>query len=216
MSKIAALLTELSRNDDKQPCYNGIGIEESEIAYQRVLDKLYNDAIDELLSASVDKGLIIKRLEDVQEYQSYFYYPTREEIQDRRDEEMQNDSESLRQETDYLEFMMKCIDLQRYYLDRFGSYFTNAHPQKSDEQETTTDNQQNTETRDTEMEDDAIIKGVEGLAVALGCGKTKAQEILNSNVLQKAGIAYRMGKGWRLNKEKLSSFMKENPEIFRW
>lgn len=215
MSKIAALLAELSRNDDRQPYYNGVGIEESEIAYQRVLDKLYNDAIDELLSISVDKDLIIKRLDDIQESQSYFYYPTREEIQDRRGEERQNDSESLRQETDYLEFMMKCIDLQRYYLDRFGSYFTNAQPQKTDEQETTTDNQQNTEKEDAEI-DDAIIKGVEGLAAALGCGKTKAQEILNSNVLQEAGIAYRMGKGWRLNKEELSAFIKDNPEIFRW
>ena len=216
MSKIAALLAELSRNDDRQPYYNGVGIEESEIAYQRVLDKLYNDAIDELLSTPSDKDLIIKRLDDVQECQSYFYYPTREEIQDRRDEERQNDSESLRQETDYLEFMMKCIDLQRYYLDRFGSYFTNAQPQKADEQETTTDNQQNTETRDTEMEDDDMIKGVEGLAVVLGCGKTKAQEILNSKILQKARIARRVGRGWRFNKEELSSFIKDNPEIFRW
>jgi hypothetical protein len=215
MSKIAALLTELSRNDDQQPCYNGIGIEESEIAYQRVLDKLYNDAIDDLLSISVDKDLIIKRLDEVQEYQSYFYYPTREEIQDRRDEEKQNDSESLRRETDYLEFMMKCIDLQRYYLDRFGLYFANAQPQKTDEQEITADNQQNTEKKDTEIED-AIIKGVEGLAMALGCGKTKAQEILNSKVLQEAKIAYRMGRGWRFDKEKLSSFVKDNPEIFRW
>ena len=215
MSKIAALLTELSRNDDKQPCYNGVGIEESEIAYQRVLEKLYNDAVNELLSTSMDKDLIIKRLDDVQEHQSYFYYPTREEIQGRRGEEMQNDSESLRRETDYLEFMMKCIELQRYYLGRFGSYFTDAHSQKMDEQETTADNRLNTEKRDNEIED-AIIKGVEGLAVFLGCGKTKAQEILNSNVLQKAGVAYRMGKGWRFNKGKLSSFMKDNPEIFRW
>ena len=215
MSKIAELLKELTRNDDNQPYYNGVEVRESEIAYQRVLDKLYNDAIDELLSKSVDKDLIIKRLDDVQEYQSYFYYPTMEEIQDRRDEEKQSKSESLKQETDYLEFMMKCINLQRYYLDRFGSYFTNAQPQKADEQETTTDNQQNAETEDAETED-AIIKGVDGLAVALGCGKTKAQEILNSKVLQEAKIAYRMGRGWRFDKEKLSSFVKDNPEVFRW
>ena len=214
MSKIAALLAELSRNDDRQSCYNGVEIEESEIAYQGVLEKLYNDAIDELLSASVDKELIISRLSDIQECQSYFYYPTREEIQNRRDEEMYNDSECMKRETDYLEFMMKCIELQRYYLGRFGAYFTNAYSQKTDEQETLEDNQRNDEKRDAEIED-SIIKGVEGLALTLGCGKTKAQEILNSNVLQKEGIAYRMGKGWRLNKEKLSSFMNENPEIFR-
>jgi len=98
---------------------------------------------------------------------------SREEIQGRRDEEKQSKSESLKQETDYLEFMMKCIELQWYYLDRFGSYFTNTQPKKTDEQEITADNQQKTEKKDAEIED-SIIKGVEGLAKAFGCGKTKA------------------------------------------
>ena len=133
----------------------------------------------------------------------------------RRNEEKQSKSLSLKEETDYLEFMMNCVMLQRYYLSRLSAYFTDARLQETDEQETMTNNQQITEMEDAEQ-GDALIKGVEGLAKFLGCGKTMAQKILNSKVLQKAGIAYRMGREWRLYKEELSSFMKDNPEVFRW
>lgn len=197
------------------PCYNGVRVEESEIVYQRVLDKLYNDAVAELLSASVDREMLIKRLREIRDDQSCFYCPSKDEIRSRRYEEEQSKSVSLKEETDYLEFMMNCVMLQRYYLSRLSAYFTDARLQETDERETMTNNQQIAEMEDAEQED-AIIKGVDGLAKFLGCGKTMAQKILNSKVLQKAGIAYRMGREWRLNKEELSSFMKDNPEVFRW
>ena len=210
MSKIADLFTELSRNDDRQPSYNGIMIEETEIAYQRVLDKLYNDAVVELLSGSIDKNLLIKRLSEIQNDQSCFYCPSKEEIQGRRAEEKQSKSESLKQETDYLEFMMKCVVLQRHYLGRFSAYLSDKQLQETVEPEPTESDLQTTK------DEDAIIKGVDGLAKYLGCGRTKAQDILNSEKLQKAGIAYRAGKGWRFNKEKLNAFITNNPTAFRW
>ena len=77
MSKIADLLAELSRNEDRQPCYNGVSLEETEIAYQRILDKLYNDAVVELFSVSIDKNLLIKRMGEIQDSQSCFYCPSK-------------------------------------------------------------------------------------------------------------------------------------------
>lgn len=210
MSKIADLFAELSRNDDRQPCYNGVSMAETEIAYQRILDKLYNDAVVELLFVSIDKNLLIKRMGEIQDSQSCFYCPSKEEIQGRRDEEKQGKSESLKQETDYLEFLMKCVVLQRHYLNRFSVYLSDTHTQDAVEPEPTESNSQSTK------KEDAIIKGVEGLAKYLGCGKTKAQDIINSGKLQKAGIAYRAGKGWRFNSEKLDAFIKDNPTAFRW
>ena len=216
MSKIADLLAELSRNDDHIPYYNGVEIKETEIAYQRKLDTIYNDAVVELFSGSIDKDMLIKRLGEIMEVQSCFYCPSKEEIQSRRDEEKQSKSESLKKETDYLEFMSRCIELQRYYMSRFSEYYPDAHLQETVEPEPTiSTNKHSTEMRDAEKED-AIIKGVEGLAKFLGCGKTKAQDIINSGKLQKAGIAYRPGKGWRFNREKLDAFIKENPTAFRW
>ena len=63
--------------------------------------------------------------------------------------------------------------------------------------------------------DEQIIKGVKGLANHLGCGITKAQAILNSGILQKNGIAYRNGKAWRLNPQKLDKLLSDSPNIFR-
>lgn len=211
MSKIADLLAELSRNDDRQPCYNGVKVEETEIAYQRMLDKLYNDAVVELLSVSFDKNLLIKRLGEIQDYQSCFYCPSKEEIQRRRDEEKQGKSDSLKQETDYLEFMMNCVVLQRQYLSRFREYLSDNQIQEVVEPES-----KESSLKSQGKEDDKIY-GVEGLAKYLGCGKTKAQDIINKNqeIFQKTGVAIRIGKGWRFNKEKLDEFIKSNPTALR-
>lgn len=213
MSKIADLLAELSRNDDRQPCYNGVRLEETEIAYQRILDKLYNDAVVELLSSSFDKDLLIKRLGEIQDSQSCFYCPSKEEIQGRRDEEKQSKSDSLKQETDYLEFMMNCVVLQRHYLNRFREYFSDNHIQEAAEPEPT---ESSLKSKEKGKEEDAnIIKGVEGLAKYLGCGKTKAQEILNSGVLKRLKIAYQTGNRWRVKKDKLDELLNNNPTALR-
>lgn len=211
MSKIADLLAELSRNDDRRPCYNGVKMEETEVAYQRILDKLYNDAVIELLSVSFDKNLLIKRLGEIQDSQSCFYCPSKEEIQGRRSEERQSKSESLGQETDYLEFMMNCVVLQRHYLNRFRDYLSDNQIQDAVEPEPT-----ESSLKSKEKDSAYTIKGVEGLAKYLGCGKTKAQDIINSGKLQDAGVAINTGRGWRFNKEELDAFLKENPTAFRW
>lgn len=209
MSKIADLFTELSRNDDRQPCYNGVKVEETEIAYQRILDKLYNDAVVELLSVSFDKNLLIKRLGEIQDSQSCFYCPLKEEIQGRREEEKQSKSESLKQETDYLEFMRKCVELQRHYLNRFRDYLSENHIQeaKAPEPEPTESSLKSKE------DEDGKIRGVGGLAKYLGCGKTKAQAIINKNrdIFQETGVGKNFGV-WSFDKEKLDEFIKSNPK----
>ena len=58
-----------------------------------------------------------------------------------------------------------------------------------------------------------LIKGINGLAEFLGCGTTKAQNIMNSGVLQEREIAYRAGKRWRFNKTLLAELLQEEPEI---
>lgn len=58
-----------------------------------------------------------------------------------------------------------------------------------------------------------LIKGVNGLAEFLGCGSTKAQNIINSCVLQERDIAYRAGNRWRFNKTLLTRLLEEEPEV---
>ena len=59
-----------------------------------------------------------------------------------------------------------------------------------------------------------LIKGINGLAKFLGCGITKAQNIMNSGILQEREIAYRAGNRWRFNKTLLARLLEEEPEIF--
>lgn len=58
-----------------------------------------------------------------------------------------------------------------------------------------------------------LIKGVSGLAEFLACGSTKAQNIINSGILQERDIAYRAGNRWRFNKTLLTRLLEEEPEI---
>ena len=71
------------------------------------------------------------------------------------------------------------------------------------------------ETKQTAMEVEPreLIKGVNGLAEFLGCGSTKAQNIINSCVLQERDIAYRAGNRWRFNKTLLTRLLEEEPEV---
>ena len=71
------------------------------------------------------------------------------------------------------------------------------------------------ETKQTplEVEPRELIKGVNGLGEFLGCGSTKAQNIINSGVLQERDIAYRAGNRWRFNKTLLTRLLEEEPEV---
>lgn len=66
----------------------------------------------------------------------------------------------------------------------------------------------------TQKECRALVKGVSGLAEYLGCGKNKAQEILNSGILQQKEIVYRAGNRWLVNTTLLDEALAENPEMF--
>ena len=71
------------------------------------------------------------------------------------------------------------------------------------------------ETKQTTMEVEPrdLIKGVNGLADFLGCGSTKAQNIINSGILRERDIAYRAGNRWHFNKTLLTRLLEEEPEI---
>ncbi len=62
--------------------------------------------------------------------------------------------------------------------------------------------------------DDIVIKGIRRLAKSLGCGVNKAQQIMNSGVLISEKVAYKIGKTWLINREKLTCLLEQNPRIF--
>ena len=58
-----------------------------------------------------------------------------------------------------------------------------------------------------------LIKGIRGLAEHLGCCVATAQDIINSEVLQKKHIAYRAGSRWRFNACKLDELLRKEPDV---
>lgn len=60
-----------------------------------------------------------------------------------------------------------------------------------------------------------VHSGVAGLAKALGCGKTKANQIIQSNVLKDLGIQYAVGRTWKFNAKKLSDYLREHPDFLK-
>lgn len=59
------------------------------------------------------------------------------------------------------------------------------------------------------------IKGVRQFARYIDKSITTSQNILNSNVLQDNGVAYRVGNTWTINIERLDQLIADDPQILR-
>lgn len=215
MEAIKALLGELRRceilNDYKEVfSYNGITLEESSVAFQKRLHRLYEDALIEipLLTQDTKEGLanIIDRY---RESQTYFDVPDESILESmNREIEAGNTNVSLRTERDFVKMICECVSLQKYYLGEFATaigYQAKTTYAESNDVEITT----------TTSTDDNLIKGVKGLADFLGCGVNTAQNIINSEILLKKKIQYNTGKGWRFRKDKLTELLEKEPEILK-
>lgn len=196
--------------------YNGITIEQGTETYQQRLDAMQSDAeaaILSLLAASGhDKAInaIYHKAKDLRE--NDYDIITYEAVEALRSEFPLPRREDIKAEIQLGEFVIDMHNLQLYYLDRLLSFISNLL-------EDNTVNVEVTElkpiiSKETDNDKKHIIRGVEGLAQHLGIGPTKAQEVFNSGILQSKGIAYRYGKAWRVDSEKLDKLLSDNPYIF--
>ena len=62
-------------------------------------------------------------------------------------------------------------------------------------------------------EPNKVVSGIKGLAEFLGCGLTKANEVVQGGILKDAGIQYMVGNCWKFNAEKLTKYLTEHPEV---
>lgn len=86
--------------------------------------------------------------------------------------------------------------------------FKKAHPQAVFAEASIIDKTYQKESEDAPV---AVINGVRGLAKFIGVGVTKAQEIVNSKILEENGISYWVGRKICFNGEKLAGFLASNP-----
>ena len=215
MEAIKALLGELRRceilNDYKEVfSYNGIPLEESSMAFQKRLHRLYEDALVEipLLSQDTKEGFV-NIIDKYRESQTYFDVPDESILESmNREIEAGNTNASLRTERDFVKMICECVSLQKYYLNEFADaigYTSTGSP-------TTT----SVEVKEQVSTSDAnLIKGVKGLAAFLGCGTNTAQNIIKDGILLKKKIQYNAGDGWRFRKDKLTELLEKEPEILK-
>jgi len=195
--------------------YNGITIEQGTETYQRILDTLQSEAeaaILSLASSGHDKAIraIYRKAKEINEQDYDVITPLA--VEALKAEFPIPRAEGIKAEIQLGEFAIEMHRLQLHYLGRLLSFLNSLM-----EDSNTTVEATQPEARPTPAEnktDKHIIKGVKGLSEHLGIGITKAQEVLNSGILQQKGVAYRNGKAWRLNAEKLNYLLADEPYIF--
>ena len=213
MEAIKALLNELRRceiiNDYKLYfSYNDITLEETSMAFQKRLHRLYEDALLEIpfLSTEAKEGFI-NIIDRYVESQRLFDVPDESILESmNREIEAGNTNVSLRTERDFVKMICECVSLQKYYLNEFAAaigYTSTGSP-------TTTFVEVKEQ---VSTSDENLIKGVKGLAAFLGCGTNTAQNIIKDGILLKKKIQYRTGDGWRFRKDKLTELLEKEPEI---
>ena len=215
MEAIKALLNELRRceiiNDYKVYfSYNDITLEETSMAFQKRLHRLYEDALLEIpfLNTEAKEGFI-NIIDRYAESQRLFDVPDESILESmNREIEAGNTNVSLRTERDFVKMICECVSLQKYYLNEFAAaigYTSTGSP-------TTTFVEVKEQ---VSTSDENLIKGVKGLAAFLGCGTNTAQNIINDGILLKKKIQYRTGDGWRFRKDKLTELLEKEPEILK-
>ena len=194
--------------------YNGIDIAQGTETYQRKLERMQSEAEEGILSlASSGHDKVIRAIyRKVQEINEQDYdVVTNEAVEALKQEFPLPRAEGIKAEIQLGEFVIEMHSLQLYHLSRLLTFInsllndTTVEVTQPEARPTPTDNKE---------ADKRIIKGVKGLSQALGISTTKAQEIFNSGILQRNGVAYRNGKAWRLNAEKLNYLLADEPYIF--
>ena len=209
--------------------YNGIDISQGTEYYQRMLSDMHEDVEQMLLELSSNgQHQMLQALygKVTEIYEQPYDIITIDAVEALKRDTKGNTSTSIKAEIELGYFVVQMHGIQRYYQQSLLTFLGNLLCVPT---QLVTD-KPNAEVEDIEptqipqidelhtapqSEDERIIKGVKGLGKYLGCGTTKAQEILNSGLLKPNAIAYFTGRGWRINREKLDKFISENPDVFK-
>lgn len=209
--------------------YNDIDISQGTEYYQRMLYAMHENVEQMLLELSVSgqhqmlQALYVK-VTDI--YEQPYDVLTIEDVEALKRDTIGNTSASVKAEIELGYFVVQMHGIQRYYQHTLLTFLGNllgipAEP-VTDNEDIEVEDEEPTPSVPVRVVENApqsdnkrIIKGVVGLGEYLGCGTTKAQEILNSGLLKPNAVAYRSGKAWRINAEKLDKLLADNPDVFK-
>ena len=209
--------------------YNDIDISQGSEYYHKMLSVMHENVEQMLLELSADGQhqmlqALYGKITDI--YEQPYDVLTIEDVETLKRDAIGNTSASVKAEIELGYFVVQMHSIQRYYQHTLLTFLGNLLGVQiqpvTDKTDTEVEDVEPTQTSQIDephtapqSKDERIIKGVKGLGKYLGCGTTKAQEILNSGLLRTNAVAYRSGKGWRINAEKLDKLLADNPDIFK-
>ena len=193
MEAIKALLGELRRceilNDYKDVfSYNGITLEESSVAFQKRLHRLYEDSLVEipLLSQDTKEGFV-KIIDKYAQSQRLFDVPDESILESmNREIEAGNTNVSLKKERDFVKMICECVSLQKYYLNEVAAAI--GYMQKEQEQPQLMQLQPNGDEEVTSNDDanQEWVYGYKGIMSAFKWGRNKVAKFLKDSYYAEA------------------------------
>ena len=190
MEAIKALLGELRRceirNDYKEVfSYNGITLEESSMAFQKRLHRLYEDALAEIPLLSQDaKDGFANTIDKYRESQTYFDVPDESVLESmNREIEAGNTNVSLKKERDFVKMICECVSLQKYYLNEFAAAIGYMQKEQESEQPSIIVDDEPIADEDANQE---WVYGYKGIMSTFKWGRNKVAGFLKDSFYEEA------------------------------
>ena len=198
--------------------YNGISYAESSAAYHLKLNDMFTEfkvaVIDTLAHGTERAKALLGELTGIS--QQYFDIPSNDDISSMERDNATLHNNSLQQEIREARFLQEMNGEQKYFTQSATEFLKSLICKEVEQSPVEMQPQQEEKAPAEEKKPQQDkISGVKGLANFLGCGMTKAMEIVNGRKLEAAKIQYRVGRGWRFNAIKLREALDKNPDFLK-
>lgn len=214
--KIYDLIKELQCCEIGDKSYNGVTLLQGIETYSKVLKNMFFEAKAEIINLT-DKqiNLLLKDVKYVIE-NTFYDIPTPESVKRMEDDYLNSRNQNLKKEIEFAKFLRAMVGVQKYYAEALYNMLSEIigeeKIEKSQKEEVKTEEKEKNQKETTE---EKVIKGVQGLADYLKIGKTLAQAVINSKILEQNKAQYRVGKAWNFDKNKIDELLKKYPEILK-
>lgn len=214
--KIYNFIKELERCEIGDKSYNGVTLLQDIETYSKILKDMFFEAKAEIINLTDKQIRLI--LQDVKTLieETYYDVPTEEAVKRMEEDYLNSRNLDLKKEIEFVKFLRSMVGVQKYYskelYNMLSEIIGEEKIEKTQKEEVKTEEK---EKNQKETKEEKVIKGVQGLADYLKIGKTLAQAVINSKLLEQNKAQYRVGKAWNFDKNKIDELLKDEPELLK-
>lgn len=211
--KIYDFIKELQRCEIGDKSYNGVALLQGVETYSKQLKDMFFESKAEVINLT-DKQikLILKDVKSLVE-DTFYDIPTVECVKKMEEDYLNSRNQDLRKEIEFAKFLRAMVGVQKYYYKELYNMLSEIIGEEKIEK--TQKEEIEIEKNQKETKEEKVIKGVQGLADYLKIGKTLAQAVINSKLLEQNHAQYRVGKAWNFDKNKIDELLEKYPEILK-